>query len=41
MITIIEATEFTQKATLISLNFVPTAEEMNEMFINDSIVLEF
>ena len=38
---IIEKTEFTNKATVISLNYTPIVKEQNELFTNDSIVLEF
>lgn len=37
----INATEFTMEANVISLNRVPTIEEQNKLFSNDSIVLEF
>jgi hypothetical protein len=37
----IEATEFTMAATIVILNSIPSIEEQNELFVNDSIVLEF
>ena len=37
----IEATEFTMSATIVTLNSIPSINEQNELFVNDSIVLEF
>jgi hypothetical protein len=40
--TIIEATEFTDKATVLSLSSVPTIEQQNKLFSeDDSVILEF
>lgn len=38
---IIEATDFSQEVNIISLDSIPTALEQNELFIDDSIILEF
>ena len=38
----IKSTEFTQEATVVSLDFIPSIEDQNNIFNNDdSIVLEF
>jgi hypothetical protein len=38
----IQATDFSMETNIISLNFVPTFNEQNELFGNDdSIILEF
>jgi hypothetical protein len=38
----IQATDFSMETNIISLNFVPTVNEQNELFGNDeSIILEF
>ena len=37
----IEATEFSMAATIVTLNSTPSINEQNELFVNDSIVLEF
>lgn len=36
-----QETQFTEKATIITLNFIPNKEEMDALFCDDSIVLEF
>lgn len=40
-ITILPETEFAQKCTLIELSQIPTPEEMDELFIDESVVLCF
>lgn len=37
----IKGCEFAQEAIVITLSKEPTKEEMDKLFINDSIVLEF
>jgi hypothetical protein len=37
----IEATEFSMATTIITLSRVPSIEEQNELFTDESVVLEF
>ena len=37
----IMATELAMEVTIITLNLIPSIKEQNELFVDDSIVLEF